>query len=208
MSNDLFVATRGTNMSQGNGKKRGRPRKQRDLEEAIEETAQSGHNKLTDDQLQALLFQHVKSYEKTLAAKKEADAKFKNACKTARAELGKDGVDQIKQVILLQQPEGEAALRAMIERQLRVARYVGSPIGTQFGLLDGIDESAEDRAYDAGKRIGLAGEPCKSPYMESTEEGQAWMEGFHEGQAVLAQGFKQPVDRPFGAPLDETRTEA
>lgn len=149
----------------------------------------TGHNAnggLTDEQRQALFFQHKKSYQAKLAAKKETDAAFKNACELARAELGKDAVDEIKDAILLEADEGDAILQARIERQLRIARYMGAIAGTQFEMFAGPDRTpAVDRAREEGRRSGMQGETLRSPYDPGLPQNDAFIEGWHLGQKAL-----------------------
>lgn len=149
-----------------------------------------GHNSdLTEDQRIALhLNNHVPSYERALKAKKDADAAFKNICKTIKAEGG--SIDEVKLTIELRTPEGEAKLKATIEQQLRVARWNGLPVGTQGDMFGPDRRPAEERAAADGKRAGLAGENCQPPSGLSQEANAAWVEAWHAGQSVLAAGFK------------------
>ena len=155
-----------------------------------------GHNKppLTPQERQALHFQHVKAYEKALGVKKEADAKFKNACKLIKAEGG--SVTAVKLTIELQSPEGEAAFRARLAEEQEIAAWNG--LGVQIDLFADEREPAADRARGEGYRAGIKGEPAKPPHSPETEQYRAWMDGHGEGQGVLAsQGFKQltPVEQ-------------
>ncbi len=144
-----------------------------------------GHNVnggMTEDQLQALGYHHKSKYEQALAAKKETDAKFKHVCKVAKA----DGVsvDDIKLLIKLDTPEGEASLRAELQRQLQVAGWAGSEIGTQFSFADIPDRSPlVERAAAEGKRAGMKGESLNNPYTGDAAE--AYAQGWHDGQAAL-----------------------
>lgn len=164
---------------------------------------------LNDDDMQALFFQHKTAIGNALAAKKLADARFKNACKLAKAELGKNAVADIKLATELEEEDGDAILKDRIERSLRVARWMGSNVGTQFEMFDGEDRTPSiDRARAAGKRAGLAGEPKKPPHDPSTEQYREWMTGFDEGQEVLVRrlGPKDGTDdaeRPVGVPREE-----
>lgn len=155
-----------------------------------------GHNsELSDDQRFALTTQHKTKYEVALAAKKKADADLKNVCKIAHAELGETAVDDIKDLIAGATAEGEAVLVARIKaeeaRQKRIARWLGLAPGTEPSMFDSDRTPASDRAFAAGKRAGLAADRCEPPHAPDTEQHRRWMEGFHEGQAVLAQGFKK-----------------
>lgn len=164
-------------------------------EEKNGEAPGPGHNvgTLDDDQLQALTWQHKKAYQAALAVKKDGDAKFKNACKLAKAELGDGAVDDIKTLIELETEEGETKISDRVQHMLRVARWAGSKIGTQFEIFDEDRTPAVDRAASEGRRDGLAGDPCKPSYDPSTPQYKSYMDAFHEGQAVLAKGIRAPT---------------
>jgi hypothetical protein len=130
--------------------KRGRKAKQRDIEEAIDETQAppAGHNgspELTDDEQRALFFQHKKNYQRDLAAKKAADAALKNTCKKAKAECGDNAVANIKDAIEFEGADGRAkyACRARDARVSPMARRLSgreipysSIVGGGLTLLD------------------------------------------------------------------------
>jgi ribosome modulation factor len=153
-------------------------------------SATMGHNQMSDDQARALhLSNHVPAYEKALAAKKKADADFKNVCKTIKSEGG--NIDDIKLTIKLRTPEGEKEFKEQIERQRRIAQWNNLPIGGQGWLLDEDRRPLSERAYEDGKKAGLEGNDASPPHAAGTEGYDAWMKGWHEGQAILAQGFKK-----------------
>lgn len=152
------------------------------------EVPKSGHNSnLTDEQRQALhLNQHVPAYVKALEKKKTADAEFKNACKLIKAEGG--SVKAVKLTIELRTPEGEAAFRARIAEETEVAAWNG--VGVQVDMFADQMQPSEDKAYDAGKRAGMAGETAKPPHDPSTVQAKRWLQGHADGQAVVSKGFK------------------
>jgi hypothetical protein len=189
-----------------------RKKKQKDIEEAISETnaapAANGHNKpeLTDDERRALLLQHKTHYEESLAAKKVADAAFKNTCKRAKAECGKDAVAEIKDAIALCEPGGQMALEAEVTRKHRIARWMGLPIGAEPVLFEMVDRrQAIDIAYDAGKSGGMQGIVCQPPYDPSVPQYQRWIEGWHDGQDILGSAFAKIKTAPVPS---ETKNEA
>lgn len=151
---------------------------------------------LDDDARQVLFFQHKKAYEHALAAKKRTAAEFLNVTKLAKAELGKMAVADIKTAILLDTDEGEATVKAEIESALRVARWMGAPLGSQADLFGGPDRTPlADRAFAEGKRDGMAANACKTDHAPSTEGYRRYMAGYQEGQAAAIQkggGFKKP----------------
>lgn len=148
-----------------------------------------GHNgppsaEMTEQQKQALAIQHKKHYQASLARKKEADADFKNVCKRAKAEVGDDAVDLIKDMILLETEEGEAKIKAGIERQKRAALYMAAPLGAQFSMFE--DRTpAVDRAREEGVRDGMEGKTLHPPYDPGTEQFQSYQDGWHQGQAAI-----------------------
>jgi len=149
---------------------------------------------LNDEQTQALTFQHKGMWAQRLAAKKKADAELKNAAKLIKSELGAGGLKDIKDMIALESEEGEAAHRAEIERQMRVARWMGMAVGHEADLFDSVDRTpAGDKAEAEGKRAGMQGQPRKPTHDPSTEQYRRWMAGYDQGQTILAQGFKKPV---------------
>lgn len=164
-----------------------RPRKNDDGE-ATDEANGVGHNSgdLSDVDRKALTFQHKRLYEKALAAKKAADADFKNACKLARAELGDDGVVLIKDMIALESDDGEEKIKAAIDRQRRAAEYMGLPLGAQLTLFDEPDRTpAVDRARAEGQRDGMQGKSLANPYAPELEQHSAYAEGWHAGQKAI-----------------------
>jgi hypothetical protein len=151
--------------------------------------ADAGHNKMTDEDLQRLTIQHRDAYKVALAAKKAADAKIKNVCKQAKAELGKFAVDQIKIMIELETDEGELEVANKIERMLQAARWMGAKIGQQFNLFP--QDGGIDPIFEEGKRSGMAGDPARVPvdFINSADASSRYMKGWHAGQEVKARGF-------------------
>ena len=152
---------------------------------------------LTDEQLQALFFKHKREYEIALAAKQKADAELKVVCKRIKAESTK--LSDVKLAIALESPEGNNDLRERLEREMRVARWMGAPIGTQFSLLDEDRTPIDDKTRDEGKRAGLRGEPCTAPSTLPGNLVTVWTEGWQEGQKVLMEkGIAQKPDDDEG----------
>jgi hypothetical protein len=175
-----------------------KPREPKKPKKGADTSSPRTTEQLSEDQQQQLFFQHKQSYEQKLAAKKAADAAFKNACKIAKAELGKRAVDRIKLAIALGTEEGDADLRARIEGDLQVARWMGSSVGTQFEMFDADRTPAVDRAFEDGKRARFNNEPRKPPHAPSTPQYTRWMEGYDSGQETISAGFKS-TEKPEGS---------
>jgi hypothetical protein len=151
---------------------------------------------LDDEQQQALFFQHRQKVEVTLAAKKKADAEFKNACKAAKADLGDGAVDDIKLSIDLDTEAGQARAKGKIESMHRVARWMGVKLGAQ------VDMFSADDAFEAGKRASMNDEPPKPPthYAPSSPEYARWLDGYSAGtQARAAKTFGENPPGAFEA---------
>jgi hypothetical protein len=168
-----------------------RKKKQQESEDQV----RLGHNKpeLTEDENRVLIYQHKAAYQVAKKAVDDARAELLRVCKLAKSECGKSAVVDIKDLILLEQPKGEDALRADIERQLRLARWANAKVGTQFSF-DEIDKTPDvDRAYQLGKTAGLKGEVKRPPFDASVPQYARWMDGWNDGQAVLVSSFRDKL---------------
>lgn len=145
---------------------------------------------LAEKDRKVLFFINRKDWLDAMAAKKEADAKFKNVCKGIKADLGKYGLDQIKDYEAAQTPEGLAELKAKRDASLQAMRFAGVPVNTQLDIF--LDRAPlSERAYTEGEEAGLRGDTLANPYNEASTEGQEFARGWHDGQGALFAGIKQ-----------------
>jgi hypothetical protein len=145
-----------------------------------------GHNgHPSDDDLAMRFF----GYQKRWKAAKDALAIIEEEAKAA---CGKNVIRGFRTAEQLKDEKGEERLKERIEEQLRIARWMGVPIGTQTDLFPEVDPTPiDDRAFTLGKMHGLAGEPRKPPHAPETSAYRRYMDGFSEGQDALARsGFK------------------
>lgn len=140
---------------------------------------------LTDDEIHALTLQHKKKYESALAKKKAADADLKVVCKVLKSDLGDHGLKDIKDMIAAEESGFDEKFQAELERKARLARWLGMDIGAQADLFDfgAVKPGVAERAYEDGKRAGLAGQECKPPFDGGSEGHQRFVEGWHVGQS-------------------------
>lgn len=165
-------------------------KKQTDLEEAIDEkngyspAAKPGHNsQLTDDERRALTLHHKRAYEMADALVEKAKADRSAIGELAKHDLGKGVVAEIKEMIAFADTK---KLKGALERTMRLARWLGLPIGAQPQMLEAAVDHAEE-----GKTAGMSGDECKPPQSLAHDAAQKWIGGWHEGQTILASAFKK-----------------
>ncbi|ALJ98290.1 hypothetical protein BiPBO1_76 [Brucella phage BiPBO1] len=149
-----------------------------------------GHNSISDQDRRNLFFVDRHLYLKALAAKKAADAHLKNVGKQVKADLGPNGLDQIKLYEKAKTDEGLQAIKDKLEADRQALAYADIPINTQIDLFDNAVAN-DEKAYNLGLTAGLEGETLINPYNEATQDGQDYTRGWHEGQGILFAGIKQ-----------------
>lgn len=147
---------------------------------------------ISDDQLYSLTEQHRQKYELVLEAKNKANKALIDLGKIIKADLGAKGLQDIKDLISLDTPEGEASMKAEVERRVRLLRWMQVPIGSMGDMFAETDRTPiKDRAFAEGKRQGLAGESINNPHHHTTEAFRACQSGYDAGQAINAGGIKK-----------------
>lgn len=144
-----------------------------------------GHNVPDDATIEALTRDYRAQRAKLVAAEKKTKADRLNLDKKIKADLGKDGLNDIKLLDELSTPEGELEFKARIERESRVARWAGMQIGTQAGLFDDDRRPIEERAFDDGRRAGLNGDSLKNPHAPGSLGHEPYAKGWHQGQTEI-----------------------
>jgi hypothetical protein len=82
---------------------------------------------------------------------------------------------------------------AEIEGLVEVARFLNHPIGTQPELPLVMEDRTPgvDKARAEGELAGAQGVVCSAPYAVGSPNEQAWIAGWHDGQATLMSAFKK-----------------
>lgn len=186
-------------------------RKQTDIENAIDESkghapnGKPGHNsQLTDDERRALTLHHKRAYEMADSLVEKAKADRSAVAELAKHDLGKGVVAEIKEMIAYADSK---KLKGALERTMRIARWLGLPIGTQTSMFE-----AQVDHHEEGKTAGMSGDECKPPQSLAHDAAQKWIAGWHEGQTILASAFlkKKPKDEQAPAaepPAPQAETE-
>ncbi len=159
--------------------------------------APSTNEPTIDQQMRALAILHRDKYAKLAAIKSKADRELRELGKTIK----EDGltVRQIKLMIELSTPEGEAAFRMSVADDLRAAQFQGSAIGAQLALFLEPDRTpAVDTAYDLGTHDCSEGKTCRAPYDPSVPQYASYMRGFQDEQERLIKSGIKKLDAPSG----------
>lgn len=134
-----------------------------------------------DREQAALLKQWVPKIAAARAAATKYAGELRTAYKKAKAEGGFTKAD-FDTALATVTPEAEARERAKIARQLQIAKWMGSDLGTQFDLFNA---PAQMSAVDRARQEGIADSEnnksggAKPAYDPATPEYAAYMEGFH-----------------------------
>jgi ribosome modulation factor len=183
----------------------GRKKNQTDIEDTISTATGGngvGHNsKLTDDERRALTLHHLGLYVAADALVERAKTDRKAIADQARADLGKGVMSDIRDMIVA---KDEKTAKGNIERALRVARWMGLPVGTQVSMFD---LPVDDRAKSDGTTAGMEGKICDPPRHFAVAQHQDWIAGWHEGQQILAGAFKKLGTQPPAAPAQQAAAQ-
>lgn len=161
-----------------------------------------------DPAMRELARNHATRYRKL----KEAQNKANRAMQSFGKEVKGDGLSmrQIKLMVELSTPEGEAAWRMTIANDLIAAQYQGAAIGQQLALFLEPDRTPSvDIAYDEGVQDSMDGKTAKSPYDPSLPQTQSYLKGYHdETERRIKAGIKptEPKEeKPRGEVLAAAR---
>jgi hypothetical protein len=89
--------------------------------------------------------------------------------------------------------------------EIEVARFLNHPVGTQPELPLNMEDRTPgvDKAKAEGEIAGAEGKTCSAPYAAGSPNEQAWLTGWHDGQAILAGAFKKLEAKAAAEPTDE-----
>lgn len=87
--------------------------------------------------------------------------------------------------------QGEARAKAEMERKAKMARWMNMPLGFTGTMFEEVDRRpATEIAHAAGKAAALQSLRPSPPHNPAVPQYNAWMEGYHEGQAVILAGIR------------------
>lgn len=83
-------------------------------------------------------------------------------------------------------PKGEKRTSEEVQDRLKVAKWIGHPMGNQLDLFGQPDRTPSvDRAFDEGKQASMENKPCKPPYAPELPQYKTWMAGYAMDQERL-----------------------
>lgn len=162
-----------------------------------EKAAQAAKPERNTDDIDREQASLLKQYMPLVVAARAAVAKYSGELralyKKAKAEGGFEKAD-FDTAIATQTAEAEARARAKIARQLQVAKWMGSDLGTQYDMfnapsaLSSIDRAKQEGIADAENNKSGGAKPAYDP---ATPEYAAYMDGFHSvSERRVQEGIK------------------
>jgi len=141
-----------------------------------------GHNLAADDR-KVLYFMHIGQIGRLDDQIAELREKRSSLRKQAKADGFELGVE-IDQGLRIRNAEDDSIIAAGISKRLWVARAHGLVIQDQLDLFGPASADSIQRAFDMGLQAGLMATEPKPP-MDPGAEHNAWLEGWHAGQAKV-----------------------
>ena len=107
-------------------------------------------------------------------------------------------------MIKVETEEGEAAVKAGIERQFRAARYMKVSLASQLEMFPD-RMPVDDRARGEGKTSAMEGNALENvPHAPGTAQYQSYCDGWHEGRETYDRVMKMKM----GPMFQETEEQA
>jgi ribosome modulation factor len=149
----------------------------------------------------ALVLHHLQKIMKEERKKDEAVNALRSARKAAKADgVSLKTLDSVRHLMKLDQGE----LADDFNEFVRYARLLEVPVYSQLSLFEVGEPSMEDtcaRAKADGLRAGKLGhDQSTCPHDPTAPAGQAWLDGYHDGQAILLSAIKHIPEPPAAEP--------
>lgn len=154
------------------------------MAKAKQEAGQGHNSGLSENQERALFFDHLNKIQSSKEELEQVKAAHARLFKAAKA----DGITKKDLEYALRLRADDSNGEELLEerrREVRIAKWLQHPVGTQIDLFDEDRTTAVERAKELGKNAGMEGQTCISPYDGSTEQAQAWIKGWQEGQKAI-----------------------
>jgi ribosome modulation factor/uncharacterized protein (UPF0335 family) len=165
----------------------------------------NGESELTEAEKRSLLVNGLAEIERHT----EEKDRVVSLMRTARKRLVANGFKpKLIDYALRLRKNDEAEEIEHRRAEAEIARFLNHPIGTQpeftFTVVD--RTPGVDRAFADGEQAGAEGKSCECPHVSGPNE-QAWIKGWHEGQATLLSAFKKLEAKAEAEAADEEEGE-
>jgi len=159
---------------------------------AVETTTEHRPNdlELTEAEKKALLVSGLAEIEKHIDEKDRVVALIRTSRKKLVANGFKPRV--IDFALRLRKDEDDTIIEQR-RAEIEVARFLNHPVGTQPELPLVMEDRTPgvDKAKAEGEMAGAEGKTCSAPYAVGSPNEQAWIKGWHDGQATISSAFKK-----------------
>lgn len=153
--------------------------------DASKEAAGVGHNStLSADQRLGLARIHLRAAKDLIARRKAVQAEDRQFGKVVKLDLGENGLEQIKIMIAMETPEGEAKVKAKLQAQSQAASWAAGDDG-QFDMFAGQLKPTETQAFIDGKLAGMDGMALRNPYGPETVDAEDYARGHQYGTKIV-----------------------
>ncbi|MGE0289293.1 MAG: hypothetical protein AB7I42_26540 [Bradyrhizobium sp.] len=159
---------------------------------ADEANGKAGHNGVREGEFLQFVARNARIEEKFEALRDERK-KLRREMKDAGVELG------VFDAMLKLEAKGDDAIEQELKTQIRYARFLRLPIGTQLSILDEDPDPFSQRPTEDllvkvradGKLAGMRGKnQSDNPHEASPDLWQEWLQGYQDGQKVLFDELK------------------
>jgi hypothetical protein len=159
---------------------------------ALKQEASSIPNnyELTESEKRALLVSGLAEIEKHIEEKDRVVALIRTSRKKLVANGFKPKV--IDFALRLRKDEDNVIIEQR-RAEIEVARFLNHPVGTQPELPLVMEDRTPgiDKAKAEGEIAGAEGKTCSAPYAAGSPNEQAWIKGWHDGQATITSAFQK-----------------
>ena len=165
----------------------------------------NGETELTEAEKRALLIRGLAEIERNAEQKDH----FVSEMRTARKRLVANGFKpKLIDYALRLRKNDEAEEIEHRRAEAEIARFLNHPIGTQpeFSFTAVDRTPGVDRAFDEGGTAGAEGKSCECPHLDGPNA-QAWIKGWHEGQATILSAFGKLEAKAEADAADEEEGE-
>lgn len=154
---------------------------------------------LTDQERKDLFFSHYRK----ISAQTDKIALLKDEMRKLRKTAKADGLvlADIDFAMRCAEIEDDSIVVAELKRRTEIAAWFSLPVEFQSDLFANAATPADDRAYIKGqlaKALGKKADPANDGYDASSDQGQAWLRGYHDETAPAKERAKKGAPKGRG----------